>query len=261
MASLISSRAVAWSVASASAVPKVRVSATRAPAFLPAASDAHACWAIASISSSRRSSAISGVLACTTRTKAARPPPAGAAGLVVAVRVVRTGVAAAGVVVVVAVSGAVVLSTGTGAGRSAGFTSSSPHAASMSTAAVSTHRSRRMSRPFGDRRGVQRRRSPDVTVFSRVTVHSQGCDKPPGDRWLISPENRGSTMTDTMARPYNTAPYDNPFATPPAEPPTFVTPPAGPPDEGQPPSHRRDARWPRRIAGGIVVLALVGGGG
>jgi putative serine protease PepD len=68
-------------------------------------------------------------------------------------------------------------------------------------------------------------------------------------------------MTDTMARPFTTSPSGSTFATPPAEPPTFVTPPSGPPDEGQPPSHRRDRRWPRRIAGGIAVLALVGGGG
>ena len=78
-------------------------------------------------------------------------------------------------------------------------------------------------------------------------------------------------MTDTMARPYTppttppafvTPPAEPPtFVTPPAEPPTFGTPPPGPPDEGQPPSHRRDRRWPRRIAGGIAVLALVGGGG
>ena len=58
-------------------------------------------------------------------------------------------------------------------------------------------------------------------------------------------------MTDTLIRPTATPP--------PAEPPTGHIP-GGPP--GEPPAgHERQRRWPRRVAGGAAILALVAGGG
>jgi putative serine protease PepD len=74
-------------------------------------------------------------------------------------------------------------------------------------------------------------------------------------------------MTDTMTRP------DHTVTPPPAEPPRFDTPsgpppadqpPPGPPLSGPPSGHRSpgpDRRWPRRVTGGVIVLALVAGGG
>jgi putative serine protease PepD len=69
-------------------------------------------------------------------------------------------------------------------------------------------------------------------------------------------------MTDTLTRPPHTV------TPPPADPPRFgpglppvdSTPP-GPPADQPPAGHRPERRWPRRVAGGAAVLALVAGGG
>ncbi|HEU4349329.1 MAG TPA: trypsin-like peptidase domain-containing protein [Actinoplanes sp.] len=70
-------------------------------------------------------------------------------------------------------------------------------------------------------------------------------------------------MTDTMTRPTHTVtppPADPPrFGVPPGTPPTDVPP--GPPSDLPPGPSRPERRWPRRIAGGAAVLALVAGGG
>jgi putative serine protease PepD len=69
-------------------------------------------------------------------------------------------------------------------------------------------------------------------------------------------------MTDMLTRPTVTPPPGEPsrFDVPAGPPPADHIP-GGPPDEHPPAGHGRQRRWPRRVAWGAAVLALVAGGG
>ena len=63
-------------------------------------------------------------------------------------------------------------------------------------------------------------------------------------------------MTDTLTRPprYSDTDFDSGIG-------PGTTPPPVPPSDGPPAGGRGDRHWPRRVIGGVAVLALVAGGG
>lgn len=95
--------------------------------------------------------------------------------------------------------------------------------------------------------GAVRAERPAAPLSSRLTDASSTTHKV---------EGKGEVMTDTLTRPPRYSDTESDSGTGPGVPPPPVPPPAAPPAGG-----RGDRHWPRRVIGGVTVLALVAGGG